>query len=265
MGIRFRKSIKISKGVRLNVSKRGISTTIGKRGLSATFGKRGTSINAGIPGSGISYHTNISNKLGKTKSSTKQNRYSLPDESQEISAKKLIITLMIIASCLAAIYIINYPIFGVIVIVACISIAIFEILQQRKIFKLNDYEDKIANANSIIELSERIDKDIIDKRRKLQELENIYVEKEKELEIEYEKKRLKKIEQYKNQGKAILQLSDDMTLIKKYDTIAAASKETGIDRKCIRDTALGNQKHAGGFVWKYANEINTEEKSFDKM
>lgn len=58
----------------------------------------------------------------------------------------------------------------------------------------------------------------------------------------------------KSQGRAVLQLSDDMTLIKKFDTIAETSQETGVNPKSIRDAAKGIQKHAGGFVWKYAEE-----------
>ena len=56
-------------------------------------------------------------------------------------------------------------------------------------------------------------------------------------------------------GRAILQLTDDMTLIKRYDTIAQAVRETGVNSKSIRDAAKGVQKHAGGYVWKYADEI----------
>ncbi len=54
MGIRFRKSVKLLPGVKLNVSKSGLSTTIGGRGLSVNVGKRGTYLNAGLPGTGLS-------------------------------------------------------------------------------------------------------------------------------------------------------------------------------------------------------------------
>ena len=54
MAFRFRKSVKIAPGVRLNLSKSGVSTTVGGRGASVNVGKRGTYVNAGIPGSGIS-------------------------------------------------------------------------------------------------------------------------------------------------------------------------------------------------------------------
>lgn len=57
--MRFRKSIKICKGVKLNVSKSGISTTVGHKGFSVTTGKRGTYLNTGIPGTGISARRKI--------------------------------------------------------------------------------------------------------------------------------------------------------------------------------------------------------------
>ena len=59
MGIRFRKSIKIAPGIRLNLSKSGISTTVGVRGLSVNTGRRGTYVNAAIPGTGISSRTRV--------------------------------------------------------------------------------------------------------------------------------------------------------------------------------------------------------------
>ncbi|WP_288074680.1 DUF4236 domain-containing protein [Pseudomonas sp.] len=59
MGIRFRKSIKVAPGIKLNISKSGVSTTIGKRGASVNIGKKGVHANAGIPGTGLSYRTKI--------------------------------------------------------------------------------------------------------------------------------------------------------------------------------------------------------------
>lgn len=60
MGFRFRKSVKIMPGVRLNISKSGFSTTIGGRGASVNVGKSGTYMNAGIPGTGLSMREKIS-------------------------------------------------------------------------------------------------------------------------------------------------------------------------------------------------------------
>ena len=55
MGLRLRRTIRICKGIRLNISKSGISTTVGRRGASVTVGKDRSSVNVGIPGTGISY------------------------------------------------------------------------------------------------------------------------------------------------------------------------------------------------------------------
>jgi hypothetical protein len=55
MGLRFRRSIKIAPGVRLNLSARGGSLTVGPRGASVNVSSRGIYGNAGIPGTGLSY------------------------------------------------------------------------------------------------------------------------------------------------------------------------------------------------------------------
>lgn len=55
MGLRFRKSVKILPGVKLNLSKSRTSMTVGKRGMSVNFSSRGTRTAVGIPGTGVSY------------------------------------------------------------------------------------------------------------------------------------------------------------------------------------------------------------------
>lgn len=51
--MRFRKSINIMKGVKMNLSKSGASYTIGGKGLSVNVGKNGVYLNMGLPGTGI--------------------------------------------------------------------------------------------------------------------------------------------------------------------------------------------------------------------
>ncbi len=53
--LRFRRTIKIAPGVRLNIGKTGVSTSVGVRGANVTFGRRGTTSTVGIPGTGLSY------------------------------------------------------------------------------------------------------------------------------------------------------------------------------------------------------------------
>lgn len=54
MSFRFRKSVKIAPGIRVNFSKSGVSTSIGKRGATVNLSKRGTRVTAGLPGTGLS-------------------------------------------------------------------------------------------------------------------------------------------------------------------------------------------------------------------
>ena len=56
MGLRFRKSIKIAPGLRLNLSKTGVSLTAGTRGFHKTIHTSGrVTTSLGLPGSGLSY------------------------------------------------------------------------------------------------------------------------------------------------------------------------------------------------------------------
>ena len=52
-------------------------------------------------------------------------------------------------------------------------------------------------------------------------------------------------------GKTIIQLTDDGTVVREYETITAAANEVGISTKSIRNAAQGVQRHAGNYCWKY--------------
>ena len=67
MGFRFRKSIKILPGLKINLTHKGISSaSIGKPGASLNIGKKGTRTSVGIPGTGLSYskHHPYKNRAG---------------------------------------------------------------------------------------------------------------------------------------------------------------------------------------------------------
>lgn len=57
MGFRFRKTIKLFPGVRLNLSKSGVSTSIGKSGFTVNLKGEKTTTTVGIPGTGLSYRS----------------------------------------------------------------------------------------------------------------------------------------------------------------------------------------------------------------
>lgn len=60
MAIRFHRSIKIAKGVRLNISKRGLGVSIGPKGMKISSGPSGVYSNIGIPGTGLYSRTKLS-------------------------------------------------------------------------------------------------------------------------------------------------------------------------------------------------------------
>lgn len=63
MALRFRKSIKIAPGVRMNIGKKGLTSLgVGKM----NFGKRGVHQNFNIPGTGISYQAQIVGRSSKS-------------------------------------------------------------------------------------------------------------------------------------------------------------------------------------------------------
>lgn len=55
MGFRFRRSISLIPGVRLNLSGSGASVSLRPRGLRYTIGPKGTRLTAGLPGTGVSW------------------------------------------------------------------------------------------------------------------------------------------------------------------------------------------------------------------
>ena len=85
MGLRFRRSVKICKGVKVNFGKTGASVSFGTRGLHHTIhtsGRKTTS--AGIPGTGLSY---VSSSGGKRKASGKRRRTSSARNASAQAAK----------------------------------------------------------------------------------------------------------------------------------------------------------------------------------
>jgi hypothetical protein len=57
MGFRFRRSIRLAAGLRINLSKTGSSLSVGRRGATLNFRERGARATVGLPGTGLSYST----------------------------------------------------------------------------------------------------------------------------------------------------------------------------------------------------------------
>lgn len=70
MGFRFRKSINLGGGVRLNVGKKGVGVSAGVKGLRVSHGADGkTRVTASVPGTGLSYQETVGGKKVQTKKS----------------------------------------------------------------------------------------------------------------------------------------------------------------------------------------------------
>ncbi|MFZ3065822.1 MAG: DUF4236 domain-containing protein [Nitrospirota bacterium] len=65
MGWRFRKSISLGKGLRLNIGKKGLGLSAGVKGLRVGVGSKGAYTSVGIPGSGL-YSVNYLGKGSKS-------------------------------------------------------------------------------------------------------------------------------------------------------------------------------------------------------
>lgn len=86
MGFRFRRSIKILPGVRVNIGKKGVSSvSVGKKGATITTGKTGTHLNVGMPGTGISYRTKINGASVQPKSTVSSSKNASNNTPPEIA------------------------------------------------------------------------------------------------------------------------------------------------------------------------------------
>ena len=82
LGVRYRKSIQIVPGVKLNISKSGISTSIGKPGATVNLSSRGTRVTTGLPGTGLSYSTYI--RRASTRRNKNEHRYLSKSERTNV-------------------------------------------------------------------------------------------------------------------------------------------------------------------------------------
>lgn len=94
MGLRFRKSIKICKGVKVNISKSGLSLSVGTKGASLNFSDKGTRVTAGLAGTGLSYSTMLSkNKKSSNNSKSNSSYIGSIDYSLDVDEKGKILIL----------------------------------------------------------------------------------------------------------------------------------------------------------------------------
>ncbi len=83
MALRFRRSVKIVPGVRVNFGKRGVSVSAGVKGATVTAGKHGVYGNAGIPGTGLSFRSKLSGKATNSQLAREQRKLERELEKQK--------------------------------------------------------------------------------------------------------------------------------------------------------------------------------------
>lgn len=102
MGFRFRRSVRVLPGVRLNVSTRGVSASIGGRGATVNISRRGARATVGIPGTGLSYSTPLSGPAAKgSAQSFASGPAAAPAGSPVLGWIALGILLLALAMCMA--------------------------------------------------------------------------------------------------------------------------------------------------------------------
>lgn len=89
MGFNFRKSIKLGKNLRVNLSKSGVGLSAGVKGARVSVGPKGIRKTASIPGTGISYTKQKSwNQINKSVENKNSEQGHIPTNSIPINKKK---------------------------------------------------------------------------------------------------------------------------------------------------------------------------------
>lgn len=83
MGFRFRRSVRLFPGVRVNFSLSGVSVSAGVPGAMINIGPRGSRLTMGLPGTGISYTHNLSSQRPAKRSSPHAEIYLEPPAPPE--------------------------------------------------------------------------------------------------------------------------------------------------------------------------------------
>lgn len=131
--------------------------------------------------------------------------------------------------------------------------------------KLRDYEKEISILNEAISHSSgpiadnflhrktRAEELMLVQQRRETAIAQRVLERKRKAELRRKKQEMADAKPKKSNKRAVIQYADDGTIIKEFESVASAAKESGITPKGIRDAASGRQKHAGGFCWRYAS------------
>lgn len=132
--------------------------------------------------------------------------------------------------------------------------------------KLKGYESEIAvldkglsvcyppgGKDALLERKGRAEELLARSQQREAEKQQMVRKREERILIKQQEALQKAQEPHKDASRPIVQLSDTGEIIKEFSSVSAASRELNINVKCIRDTAKGRQKRAGGYRWQYAS------------
>ncbi len=155
MGFRFRKSFRIAKGVKLNLSKSGFGISTGIKGMRVGFGPRGGYTSIGIPGTGISFfnYVNSSNTINK------RNAVGV-NSFQVLTTGKLIVFVMALIGVFFALMGLIFLLISQFVAILLFSISIFSFYWMAKnpetVFEVS--MNKISELSDAGNISEALSK-----------------------------------------------------------------------------------------------------------
>ena len=137
--------------------------------------------------------------------------------------------------------------------------------------KLKDYDKEIAILEEAIqkfdgeaaakfqERKSRAEELRASHQRREEEERQRAIRREQRAERHRQEEELAKSKPKKAAGRAVIQCAEDGTEIQQFETVTAAAEAMGIHPKGIRDAAIGKQKRAAGFAWRYAETLEAEE------
>lgn len=73
VGLRVRRTIRLGKHARINLSRSGVGVSGGVKGLTAGVGPRGARVTASVPGTGLSYEQRVGGR-GKKRAKQQKSR-----------------------------------------------------------------------------------------------------------------------------------------------------------------------------------------------
>lgn len=129
--------------------------------------------------------------------------------------------------------------------------------------KQSDYENEIRILEEgISRLGEDVGKDLVDRKRKAEQL---LVSKQKANQLAEERAQRREAREARKlleqeaasskpkpvRTRPVLQMDDNGVVLQEFPSVASAARSVNVGSTSIHDAAVGIQKHAGGYCWKY--------------